>query len=58
MNNEGYVVITGYCMKCRKRTDMVDYEVKEVKTKRGIRTIAKGKCKICATRMAKIMKKG
>lgn len=58
MENEGYVVITGYCMKCKKRRDMVNAEVGEVKTKRGIKTIAKGKCEICGTKMAKIMKKG
>jgi len=42
----------GYCVKCRKKTEMVD--TKQVTMKNG-RKALKGKCKICGTGMYKIL---
>ncbi len=57
MGNKGYVVITGHCIKCKNRREMLDIKVEKVKTKKGMRTIAHGSCKVCGTAMTKIMPK-
>jgi hypothetical protein len=41
----------GYCMKCKKKSEMVD--VKEIKMKNG-RPAVSGKCSVCGTKMFKI----
>ena len=44
----------GYCVKCRKESDMV--EANQVTMKNG-RLAAKGKCTVCGTGMYKILGK-
>ena len=56
MDNQGFVRITGYCVRCKARRDIVNYEVKRIKTRKGIRRVAKGKCKKCGAGMTKILK--
>lgn len=55
MGNERFVRITGYCVKCERRTDMLDIKVSKIKTTKGIRRISKGKCITCGSGMTKIM---
>lgn len=45
---------SGYCMKCKKTTEMKDTE--EVTMKNG-RKAMKGKCSVCGTGMYKILGK-
>ena len=45
---------TGYCVKCRKKGEMV--EAQQVTMKNG-RKALKGKCKTCGTGMYKILGK-
>lgn len=44
----------GRCMKCKTEREMLD--VKEVVMKNGMKA-AKGKCKVCGTKMFKILGK-
>jgi methionyl-tRNA synthetase len=43
-----------YCVKCRKNVE--EQMLREDKTKKGLR-IAKGKCSICGTKLARILGK-
>lgn len=45
----------GYCVKCKKKTEMVNTE--KVTMKNG-RPAMKGKCSVCGTGMYKILPKG
>lgn len=56
MGNEGFVRITGYCMHCRKRKEIKDLKVEDIKYKRGIRKLATGICPDCKGKMAKFLK--
>ena len=44
--------VEAYCMKCKKKREMVD--PKKVKMKNG-REAYKGKCKVCGTNMFRII---
>ncbi len=55
MGNEGFARITGHCVKCGKRTDMVNIKVYKIMTRKGIRRTAKGLCKVCGTGMTKLL---
>ena len=48
------MAIEGRCMKCKQNREMKDVEI--VMTSRG-GFMAKGKCSVCGTKMAKIMSK-
>jgi hypothetical protein len=51
---EDYMAEVAYCMKCKKKTEMVKTE--EVTMKNG-RKALKGKCSVCGTGMYKILGK-
>ncbi len=51
----GQVDVLSYCVKCRKKTPMVDRV--EVKMKNG-RPAARGKCDVCGTAVYMILKAG
>jgi hypothetical protein len=42
-----YSIMLGYCVKCKKKTEIVDGKIS--KTKNG-RNMMKGVCKICGTK--------
>jgi len=44
-------MVEGYCVKCKKKTEMKD--ITESKTKRGV-PMKKGICSICGTKMCRI----
>ncbi len=48
------MAVIGYCMKCKKKTEMKD--TVEVTMKNG-RKAMKGKCSVCGTGMYKILGK-
>jgi len=56
MDNQGFIRITGYCVHCKVRRNIVNYEVKRIKTKKGIRRVVKGECSKCSAKMTKILK--
>jgi len=55
-SNQGFVVITAYCLRCKRRVPMNNIKVSKIKTKRGIRRIAKGTCPVCGAKLAKLLK--
>jgi hypothetical protein len=54
MGNRGYVRITAWCVKCRKRVEMLKVKVAKELTKKGPRNVAVGRC-ACGTALRKIM---
>lgn len=54
MGNEGIVTLTAYCMKCKKRREVLGIQV--VKTKTG-RRMGKGTCAKCGGKVSKFLKK-
>ena len=49
-------MVEGYCVKCKKKVEMVEGSVKEVVNKRGMK-MAKGKCPNCDTTVCRILGK-
>ena len=49
-----YSIMLGYCVKCKKKTEIVDGKIS--KTKNG-RNMMKGVCKICGTKENVFLKK-
>ncbi len=47
-------MLQGRCMKCRENREMENIKIEQ--TKKGT-YMAKGKCKVCGTNMAKILSK-
>lgn len=50
-------VITGYCVKCKEKREILNPVVENKTTSRGVKRMATGKCKECNTNMGVILKK-
>ena len=46
----------GYCMKCKKKTEMTNVKIEDIKTTRGIKRFAKGNCPLCNTKISAVQK--
>lgn len=58
MGNMGFIRIRCWCSRCRKRRDMLSgtIRVRDIRTRRGPRRIAQGKC-ACGAGMCKFMRR-
>jgi hypothetical protein len=47
----------GWCVKCKKKTEIKNPEVVEIKNSRGSRNAIKGTCSVCGTKMNVFIRK-
>jgi len=45
-----------YCVKCRKKVDVENYQKTSFKGKGGMRNAITGKCPVCGTKVVKFVK--
>ena len=46
-----------YCVKCKKKVEVADPRVEEMKNSRGTRRVVKGRCPECSTKVVAFLKK-
>ena len=46
-----------YCVRCKKKVEVSEPELKDMNTKRGTRKTVRGKCSECGTKVCAILKK-